>query len=127
MRNDITTLDSVFSEYIRRRDADKDGFVRCISCGRRIRWEEADCGHFVPRANIALRFDEQNCNAQCRTCNRFKDGNSVGYARGIVSRYGAAALSRLRTDRWRTAKLTRADIAEKIRYYKNRIHEITQQ
>ena len=25
------------------------------------------------------------------------------------------------------AKLTRADIAEKIRYYKNRIHEITQQ
>lgn len=48
MRNDITTLDRIFSEYIRRRDADKDGFVRCISCGRRIRWEDADCGHLVP-------------------------------------------------------------------------------
>lgn len=121
MRNDIETLDRVFSEYVRRRDADSVGFVTCISCGRRVRWEDADCGHFIPRANMALRFDEQNCNAQCRSCNRFKDGNSVGYARGIAARYGAETVSRLQLGRWRTAKLTRAEVAAKIRYYRERI------
>ena len=70
-------LDRVFSMYIRLRDSKEFGFkyFRCISCGRVLPFEQADCGHYISRTNMALRFSEDNCSAQCRSCNRFKDGN----------------------------------------------------
>lgn len=64
----IRKLDEVFSRYIRLRDADEHGYIRCISCGRIHHFNETDCGHFINRSHMATRFDEQNCNGQCRSC-----------------------------------------------------------
>lgn len=60
-------LDRVFSEYIRKRDS-KDGYFTCISCGRILPYEQADCGHYINRIHMATRYSEVNCNAQCRKC-----------------------------------------------------------
>ena len=89
---DIEKLDEVFSEYIRLRDADQYGMVRCISCGKRMRWTECDAGHYVSRSHMCLRYDEKNVNEQCRECNRFKSGNPEGYERGLRIKYGRFVL-----------------------------------
>ncbi len=60
-------LDKVFSEYIRKRDT-RNGVFKCISCGRILPYEQADCGHYINRKHMSTRFDEMNCNAQCRSC-----------------------------------------------------------
>ena len=60
-------LDKVFSEYIRKRDT-HNGVFKCISCGRILPYEQADCGHYINRKHMSTRFDEMNCNAQCRSC-----------------------------------------------------------
>ena len=39
-------LDTVFSRFIRLRDARKDGTFQCISCGRILPLDQADCGHY---------------------------------------------------------------------------------
>jgi hypothetical protein len=82
------TLDKTFSEYIRLRDSDEYGMIHCISCSTRVKWKEADAGHFVNRRHQSLRFDEYNVNAQCRRCNRLENGNIEGYKRGLIAKYG---------------------------------------
>ncbi len=82
--------DSAFSLYIRTRDSQeyKGEYFRCISCGRVLPIEQADCGHFINRQHMSLRFSEMNCNAQCRHCNRIMEGNFSGYLIGLIKKIG---------------------------------------
>lgn len=78
--------DKVFSLFIRKRDAENGG--NCISCGKWFPYEELDAGHFISRNCLQLRYDERNVNAQCRLCNRFRNGEQALYAKGLDSKYG---------------------------------------
>ena len=73
--------DNAFSLFIRTRDSQEHNglYFKCISCGRTLPIEQADCGHFINRQHMSLRFSELNCNAQCRHCNRFMEGNFSDY------------------------------------------------
>ena len=52
-------LDRIFSEYIRLRDANPQGYTVCISCGKIVPWKESDCGHFINRSHMATRFKDR--------------------------------------------------------------------
>ena len=61
MRNSpIERLDRVFSEYIRSPDSAPFGgrYFRCISYGQIKPYYEGDCGHFIPRTNMATKFNQ---------------------------------------------------------------------
>lgn len=83
----IKKLDKVFSEYIRLRDS-MNGYFRCISCGQIKPYEQADCGHYYSRTRMSTRFDEDNCHAECRSCNRFKADHLIGYQKNLISKIG---------------------------------------
>lgn len=83
----INRLDKVFSEYVRLRDS-RDGMFTCCSCGQLKPYEQADAGHFINRRWLAIRWDERNVHAQCRSCNRFDEGNNIGYTRFMTRKYG---------------------------------------
>ena len=92
----LKKLDKVFSEYIRRRDTDLNGEVKCCTCNTRLHWKKMDAGHWIRRSrSILLRFDERNCHAQCITCNQFKGGNLEEYDRFILNTYGMNVLDEL--------------------------------
>lgn len=91
----IASLDKVFSEYIRLRDADENGYCKCISSGKIDHWENMDCGHFINRKHMSLRWSEINCNAQCRSDNRFDEGNLEGYRRGLIVKHGPDIIDKL--------------------------------
>lgn len=110
-------LDGVFSLYIRRRDC-RDGVGRCISCGRPITFATCDAGHYIPRGNMATRYYERNCAAQCRECNRYKDGNLAGFTIGLVERYGDGIIDELNALKHATAKFSKSDYEELIKKYK---------
>ena len=88
-------LDRLFSEYIRRRDADYAGYCRCVTCGKMQHWREMDAGHFVPRDRIATRWDVTNVHPQCRECNRFRSGKQYEHGRAIDRMYGSGTADRL--------------------------------
>ncbi len=89
-------LDGLFSDYIRLRDADENGIVKCITCGDEQHWTVIDCGHFVRRWNGATRYDLRNSNGQCRFCNGVKDGREDDHAIAIDRIHGEGTADKLR-------------------------------
>ena len=119
-------LDRVFSLFIRLRDSKQfDGeYFRCISCGKIKPYAQADCGHYINRSIMATRYDEINCNAQCRTCNRFTEGNIQDYRKGLIQKYGIGRVEMLELKKHNTAKYSDAIYNELIKYYTNKIKEL---
>lgn len=105
------------------RDA-KDEICTCISCGKRNIWTLMDAGHFVNRRYMALRYSETNCNAQCRSCNRFDEGNPVGYMEGLKAKYGKDIIDKLMMAKKTSVKHTKFEYETMIDYYKSEVKKL---
>ena len=110
-------LDKEFSLFIRMRDTMPSGFFRCVSCGQIKPYEQADCGHYINRQHMSTRYDEMNCNAQCRKCNRFMEGNIQGYRQGLIAKYGEQRVLLLEAKKNQTRKYSDFEYRELIKYY----------
>lgn len=117
-------LDEVFSKYIRLRDMMPGRVFRCISCGRVLPIEQADCGHYINRKNMSTRFSERNCNAQCRSCNRFDEGNMSGYRIGLVKKRGEAVVLLLEAMKNETRKFTEWELKVMIEHYQREVKRL---
>lgn len=113
----ITKIDRAFSRFIRKRDADPDGFCTCVTCGERRHMSEMHAGHFVRRRHMAVRWDELNVHPQCVYCNTFLDGNEAEYARFIIDTYGRDTFDRLLAAKRSTVKWTLPDLRELLTKY----------
>ena len=123
----VKKLDRVFSLYIRLRDAMPSGFVRCISCGKIKRFEDVDCGHYFSRTHMATRFDEDNCNAECRSCNRMSADHLIGYRKNLVAKIGLNRIDRLDVLAHSQKHWLDSELEEKIRYYTAEVRRLTQE
>lgn len=85
-------LDGLFSQYIRLKDSNGNGFCTCVTCGKSGHWKTMQNGHYISRQHLALRFDETNCHVQCPGCNVFKGGNYTSYALFMLNKYGEKRL-----------------------------------
>lgn len=112
--------DKFFSIYIRLRDSD-NGVGSCISCGATKHWKELQNGHFVSRSSSTLRYDEENCNAQCVGCNMFKQGNQYAYALALDLKYGDGTANKLHDRRFETHKFSKDELEEIIADSKTQI------
>ena len=102
----VNKLDRIFSKFIRLRDSDDNGYGKCISCGKIVHWQDADCGHYINRKHLSTRWCEKNCNLQCRSCNRFQEGNAAGYTLGLIKKYGGTIIEELIAKKMGIYKLT---------------------
>jgi hypothetical protein len=116
-------LDGIFSEYVRRKHADR-GYVNCCSCGKRMRWQDVHAGHFVSRRHNSLRYDERNVHPQCAFCNSFREGNPAGYAKYLVDMYGKEILDELAKEQRKHKKFTPKELEELIKVYKQKLKEL---
>lgn len=81
----------MFSIYIRLRDADENGYVKCCTCGKMARWrgDGMQAGHFVGRQHWGTRYNEKNVNTQCSGCNGpYGAGQQAKHAIYIDKKYG---------------------------------------
>lgn len=85
----------LWSQYVRSKGADFNGFVACYTCGRRHHWKEMDAGHFI---HGRLDFDERQIRAQCTYCNRYLHGNLGEYALKLVAEIGQEGVKKLKAD-----------------------------
>jgi 5-methylcytosine-specific restriction endonuclease McrA len=114
-------LDKVFSDYIRERDK-----YTCITCTKQGTKADIQNGHYIERNKIGTRYDEENCNAQCVTCNVWKKGNLRVYAVQLIRKYGEGVLERLlgKANSNQGKKMSVSILEEKIIYYKNKIAQL---
>jgi len=119
-------LDKVFSEFIRLRDSKKYGFehFRCISCGQIKSYSQADCGHFYSRRYMSTRYDEDNCNAECRGCNSYDGDHLIGYQRNLIEKIGEKRFNLLAYKKNQTKQWSDFELIELINYYKKQVKEM---
>jgi len=116
----IAKLDKLFSKFIRLRDTPNNIF-KCCSCGQIKDYKQADCGHFINRRWMATRWREDNCHAQCRSCNRFDEGNAVGYTMFMINRYGKEHVEYLESIKNTGWKPTEFELQVLIKEYKEKL------
>lgn len=125
----VNKLDGVFSEYIRLRDSKPFGYkyFKCISCGQVKPYEQMDCGHFIGRKNMATRFDERNCNGECKACNRFSSDHIIYYARNLEAKIGKDKVDMLVTMGKGTKKWSAWELEILITHYKEEVKKMKQE
>ena len=117
----VKKLDKEFSLYIRLRDSRPFGYkaFRCISCGQIKPFEQMDCGHFIGRTHMSVRFDELDCNGECRMCNRFDASHLIYYQKNLEQKIGKDKLNMLIARGNQTKKWTAWELEILINYYKD--------
>jgi len=120
----MAEADRVFCAYIRARDAG----LPCICCGGTAKSSsltggEWDGGHYRSRGAAShLRYDERNCHAQLKQCNR-RAWDVASYRANLVERIGLAAVEDLEADN-RTHKWTRDELREIRDRYRRKLREL---
>ena len=115
----IKKLDGVFSEYIRLRDSDANWYVTCPLCGSKIHWKKAQNMHFISRAVLKYRYDEDNCHAGCVRCNVILHGNYIVYTRRMQTRYGIDRVDAMIKDK-SLYKISTPDLLDMFYDYRNK-------
>lgn len=117
--------DKWFSEFIRLRDSDAEGFATCITNPKiRKHWRDMDCGHWISRAKEATRYDERNANAQSKQSNRFQGGHFLEHGLAIDRKFGPGTRQELERKAGQVCKRTVNDYLFISDTYKKRVHWI---
>lgn len=121
----------VFARYIKVRDADKDGYCTCITCGKKIKWYDSTChaGHFVGGRGNAVLFDDAFVFAQCMTCNVWNHGEQGKYTLFIKKHYGYddATIEEILNKKFTTKDYANADYLDIIDRFSKEADRIMQE
>ena len=78
----VKRLDEVTREIVLKRD------FACVTCGKTTNLQ---CGHLITRSRYGVRWDLQNCNAQCAGCNLRHEYQPEIYTRWFLKVFGEVA------------------------------------
>lgn len=120
-------LDTVFSQYIRLRYSDHIGMVSCFTCGCVKHWKQQQAGHFQSRRHLSTRWDEQNVQVQCQSCNIWNQGQQWKFGQYLDQHYGVGTAEELEYKSKQLNKLTVKDYKDLIKFYESKVKELVEQ
>tara|TARA_R110000772_G_scaffold78084_2_gene167642 strand:- start:204 stop:584 length:381 start_codon:yes stop_codon:yes gene_type:complete len=119
----VKKLDTIFSIYIRRRNA-IDDFVECFTCGKTDHWKNLQCGHFQSRRKYSTRWDKLNCQVQCAKCNIFSQGEQYIFGKKLDEIYGEGTSNELALKGNFLIKFSTNELELLINDYKDLVNEL---
>ena len=117
----------VFSKYIRLRDADDNGCCRCVTCGKPFHYKAIHAGHFIPKRNNAVMFEETNVSCQCVYCNMFMHGQGAKYYKFMLEKYGQEEIDRLMDLDKTIRKFSVSELEEMYHEYREKVKRIAKE
>ena len=117
-------LDKWFSLFIRLRDADDLGFVKCFTSGRYYHYKNIHAGHFISRTAHSTRWDDINVQPQSVADNLFGQGEQYKFGRELDLKHGEGTAESLQQKAREIQKFSRVDYEEKISYYKSAVEKL---
>ena len=118
--------DKWFSRYIRLRASD-NGIGKCFTCGRIKEVKEMDCGHYIKRQYSATRYNEINCQVQCKHCNNFLQGNDAKFRENLVTLYGVEKVYLLESSKRHSKKMGKMEQDYIAELYKQKTAELVKE
>lgn len=120
----VKKLDAAFSQYVRLRKTNYNGYAPCYTCGSVRHWSEVDAGHFMSRACMSTRWDEQNVQFQCKRCNGFRSGEQYAFARNLDTEYGKGTSEALFRESKKMKRWTKDELYAMYLHYKRLVDDI---
>ena len=117
----VKKLDTVFSQYIRRSNADNNGYCTCVTCNKTFHWKEIQAGHFMSRKHYSIRWDERNVKPQCVACNVYRAGEQYKYSIFL----GSELANVLYLQSKELVKFTNYELEDMINDYSEKLKKIT--
>ena len=111
----------IFSEYVRRKDADEGGTVSCYTCGKLMFWRDSQAGHAIGGRNNAVLLDDSIVRVQCVGCNVFLRGNYPIFTTKLIKENGMDWWEEKLAGARQVVKLTREDLEDLIAAYKAKL------
>jgi 5-methylcytosine-specific restriction endonuclease McrA len=116
----IKKLDQIFSLYIRLRYASNE-MSECYTCGKVDHYKKLQCGHFMSRRHYATRWDEDNCQVQCYSCNVMRYGEQYKFGLRLAKEKELDLPEKLLAKTRKITKFSDVDIKEMIDLYKEKV------
>lgn len=116
----IQDLDVITSKYVRLKDANNEGIVSCFTCDWRGSWKDLDCGHYIVRSKMLLRWDLRNLRPQCKTCNQLNYGEVEKFAINLEKENPGIVEALLEQSRI-TCKWSRSELKELLLYMRGKL------
>lgn len=91
----------------------------CATCKKEFLISELQCGHFIKRGNMVLKYEPRNMMPQCRRCNHFLDGAQDKAAKFVIDVHGLDCFNDfIETDyKWLNGELKTIGKKEYVEYY----------
>jgi len=115
----VKKLDTIFSEYIRRRYA-KNDISECVTCGKKDHWKKLQAGHFMSRKHYSTRWDERNVEVQCQGCNVWRYGEQYKFSLHLGTDLADELLIKSR----QIEKFSNADLVMMYETYKQKVKDL---
>ena len=115
----IKIAQTTFNAYINQRDKG----LPCISCNKPINGRVNASHYFNANNHYMVRFDEDNVNSSCITCNQHLSGNLIPYRKYLIEKIGIERFDQLEAKAYLTRKFTIDEVKEINQIYKLKIKE----
>tara|TARA_R110000796_G_scaffold218320_1_gene334277 strand:+ start:154 stop:546 length:393 start_codon:yes stop_codon:yes gene_type:complete len=112
----IKKLDTIFSQFIRRRFAENE-IAKCVTCAKQAHYKDLQAGHFMSRKHYSTRWDEINVQVQCSGCNVFRYGEQFKFGMYLEKAYGKGTAEDMHNKSREITKYSDIHLLEKIDYY----------
>jgi hypothetical protein len=116
----IKKLDTIFSQYIRRRYA-LNNISECFTCGVKNEYKKQQAGHFASRRHYSTRWNEFNVQVQCYSCNICQQGMQFEFGKRLCLQYGDNFAEDLMIESKKVVKFADVDLEDMIEYYNTKI------
>ena len=118
----IKKLDTIFSQFVRLRDTDDNGYGRCITCGETFHYKDLECGHFRKCRHKTTRWLEENAHAQCFECNRKDD--LAAYMIAMLNLHGMDVAADIIEKSKVDYKFIQEDYEQMYKHYRAKVKEL---
>lgn len=115
---------TIFSEWVRRNEANYQGYCKCVTCGILRPWKEMQAGHFIAGRTNSILFDERGVHPQCARCNIFLYGNTIYYYEYMERNYGKKVIDELKKKKNTIKSFTRQELEQMIKEYREKINHL---
>jgi hypothetical protein len=108
----------LFSEWVRKSNADWRGYVQCVTCPEKYIWNSGmiHAGHWI---HDKLDYDSRNVHPQCRNCNyKYNKNVNTAYAIYMARTYGVEEMERIRKHAYEKGNMyTRQELEDLLKKY----------
>lgn len=115
---------SAFSQYVRLKNASKDGLVKCTTCSKVKHWKEMQAGHLLDGRSNSILFDEETVFVQCYECNCMLHGHKEFLIPWFIDTFGRDKYDQALVRKMTPVKYAISDYEEIFKKYNSLIERI---